>query len=245
MSTPLSQFPKPEAEQYKGKRKLFLVPNFVFSPDAPEEGRRHLDRYWSEVRDHVHNLERSLGSVTHVFHETVFVPGDEGMKMLEAMNPQGCSFIQALCNSTARLEATEDQALVEEGADWQRCISIGLMSEKVLKTALDGYQDVTQRRYEHIGAKIDETLKEGESGVLFMREDHRIQWAPGIQVFFVAPPALDALKRWLNDRLRSVSQPEPPPEEKTEPEPPTAEQPDDEQTEQEPEKPDAAPDSKP
>ena len=160
MTTSLSQFPKPEADQYKGKRKLFLVPNFAFSPDAPEEGRRLLDRYWSEVRDHVHNLERSLGPVTHVFHEMVFVPGDEGMKMLESLNPQGCSFIRALCSSTAKLEATEDQALVAESTDWQRCISIGLMSEKVLKTALDSYQEVTNRRYEHIGARIDETLED-------------------------------------------------------------------------------------
>ena len=87
MTTPLSQFPKPEADQYKGKRKLFLVPNFAFSPDAPEEARRLLDRYWSEVRDHVNGLERSLGKVSHVYHEAMFSGGDEGIKLLEGVNP--------------------------------------------------------------------------------------------------------------------------------------------------------------
>ena len=203
MTTPLSQFPKPEADQYKGKRKLFLVPNFSFGPGAPEEAQQLLDRYWSEVRDHIHNLERSLGTVAHVYHETLFTDGEEGMKLLETLNPKGCSFIQAMCSSTARLEATEDRALVEEGSDWQRCISVGLVSQKVLNLVLEGYQDVTKRRFEHIGARIDETMKEGEAGAIFVREDHRIQFPADLQVFYVAPPALDALKRWINDQLRA------------------------------------------
>lgn len=230
MPTPISQFQKPEAEQYKGKRKVFLVPNFAFAPDAPEEGLLLLDRYWSEIRDHIHNLERSLGTVTHVYHETVFNEGDEGMKMVEALSPQGFSFIQAICGSTAKLEATEDQALVEESTDWQRCLSIGLMSQKVLTTALDAYQEVTNQRWAYIGSRIDETLQDEEAGVLFVREDHRIQWPEGIQVFFVAPPALDALKRWISDRLRAAQTP-PPADRQAEPDQPTAEQPDTEPAE--------------
>ena len=121
--------PKPDAEQYQGKRKLFLVPTLALSPDVPEEARRLLETYWSEVRDHVNNLERSLGAVSRVYHETLFSDGEEGMKLLEALNPAGYSFIQAMCSSTAQLEATEDRALVEESSDWQRCVSIGLISE--------------------------------------------------------------------------------------------------------------------
>ena len=207
MATPLSQFPKPETEQFKGKRKLFLVPTLFLAPDAPEKGQHLLDRYWTEVRDHIHNLERSLGSVAHIYHETLYSDGDEGLRMLENLNPKGYSFIQALSRSTAQLESTEDRALVEENADWQRCISIGLMSEKVLNLALEGYQETTQKRFEHTGSRIDDTLKEEEAGILFCREDHRIQFPEDIQVFFVAPPALDALKRWINDQMRGYPPP--------------------------------------
>ena len=206
MTTPLSQFPKPEAEQYKGQRKLFLVPNFSFPREAPDELNQLLDRYWLEVREHIGNLERSLSTVAHVYHETVFSEGDEGMKMLEAVNPNGYSFIQAMCSSTARLEATEDRALLEESSDWQRCITMGLLSQKVLSAALEGYQQATSGRFEHIGSRVDETLGEGEAGVIFVREDHRIQWPSDIQVFFVAPPALDALKRWIDDQIRTARQ---------------------------------------
>ena len=213
MTSPISQFPKPEAEQYKGKRKLFLVPNFSFPRDAPDELNQLLDRYWSEVREHIDNLERSLSTVTHVYHETVFSEGDEGMKMLESLNPKGYSFIQAMCSSTARLEATEDRALLEASSDWQRCISVGLLSQKVLSTALEGYQQATSGRFEHIASRVDESLGEGEAGVIFVREDHRIQWPSDIQVFYVAPPALDALKRWIDDQIRTVPQSPTEPEE--------------------------------
>ena len=71
MTTPIIQIPKPDAEQYKDARKLFLVPTFLISRDAPEEGQKLVERYWSEVRDQVDNLERSLGKASHVYHEAV------------------------------------------------------------------------------------------------------------------------------------------------------------------------------
>ena len=74
------------------------------------------------------------------------------------------------------MEATEDRALLEESTDWQRCLTIGLMSEKVLKLASDGYQESTKLRYEHIARRIDTTLGENESGALFIGQDHRVQF---------------------------------------------------------------------
>ena len=206
MTTPLSQFSKPEAEQYQEKRKLFLVPNYGFAPGAPGEGQEHLERYWTGVRDQVNNLERSLGAVKYVFHEMLFSDGDEGMSLLENLSPQGSSFIQTLCNSTASLVVTEDRALVEENTDWQRCLSIGLVSPTVTEAAMEGFKQTNRKRFEHIGEVIDSSLKEGEVGALFVREDHGIQFPSDIQVFYIAPPALDALKRWLNDQVTAARQ---------------------------------------
>ena len=137
MTTPIARVPKPDAEQYKGSRKLFLVPTYLFAPDAPEDGQQLLERYWSEVRDQIEGLERSLGKVSHIYHEALFSDGDEGMTILEGMNPKAGSFIQAMCSSDARLEATEDRAMMEESADWQRCIGVGLISESVRATAFE------------------------------------------------------------------------------------------------------------
>ena len=205
--TPLTQMSKPEAAQFSGQRKLFLVPIFLFPPDSPDDATQLLERYWTEVRDQIQNLERSLGAVRYVFHETIYAGGEDGLKMVEVMNPFGCSFIQALCGAGAMLEATEDQAVVEEHSDWQRCLSIGLMSEKVMNLAFTGIQETTQQRFDYIGQRISETLQENEVGVLFISEGHRVQFPTDVQVFFVAPPALDALRRWIGDQMRAVSQP--------------------------------------
>ena len=207
MTTPLTQMPKPEAAQFSGQRKLFLVPIFLFPPDSPDDATQLLERYWTEVRDQIQNLERSLGAVRYVFHETIYAGGEDGLKMVEVMNPFGCSFIQALCGAGALLEATEDQAVVEEHSDWQRCLSIGLMSEKVMNLAITGIQETTQQRFDYIGQRISETLQENEVGVLFISEGHRVQFPIDVQVFFVAPPALDALRRWIGDQMRAVSRP--------------------------------------
>ena len=217
MPTRLSQMPKPEAEQYKEERKLFLVPNFFLSPDTPQDGLDLLESYWSEIRDHVENLERSLGKVSHVYHEVVYSDGDDGMRTLQEMNPKGSSFIHAMCQSDAKLEATEDRALLEESSDWRRCLSAGLVSEKVLSMAMEGYQQATDGRYEHIARRIDDTLKAGESSVLFIGEDHGVQFPDDVKVFYVAPRSLDALKRWITDQMRASAPPPPEQSEETGP----------------------------
>ena len=203
MTQPLSQFEKPSAERYAGSRKIFLVPNYVLPPGTPEEGVAHLERYWSEVRDAIGNLERSLGKVSRIYHEMLYVEGDEAVAMLESLNPQGSVFIQAMCNSSAALEATEDREVVEEHIDWQRILSIRLMSQKVSTLALEGFHSTLQQRFEKIAERIGDTLQEGETAALFIREDHRVQFPSDIQVFYVAPPALDALKRWMDVQVQA------------------------------------------
>ena len=48
--------------------------------------------------------------------------------------------------------------------------------------------------------QIDDALKSGDAGILFLREGHQVQFPPDIRVFYIAPPALDEIKRWLRER---------------------------------------------
>ena len=201
MTTPLSEIRKPEAEGYKNSRKLYLVPLFLTPPDPPPDLHEMVDRYWSGAREHVARLEAGLGPVNRIYHETVFLAGEEGVKLVQQLNPGGYSLINARCQGGAELEATEDQAMVEESSDWQRCLSIGLMSQRAYSTILQAYMDVTSRRYEYMASRIDDTLKEEESAILVVGDNHRIQFPSDIQVFYVAPPALNDLRRWVSDRV--------------------------------------------
>ncbi|MCE2462957.1 MAG: hypothetical protein J4F46_03450 [Dehalococcoidia bacterium] len=94
-----------------------------------------------------------------------------------------------------------EHAMIEESSDWQRCLSIGLISQKAYSTILQAYMDVTGLRYEYMASRIDDTLKEEESAILVVGDNHRIQFPSDIQVFYVAPPALNDLRRWINDRM--------------------------------------------
>ena len=208
MTSPLSQIPRPQASRFDDKKKLFLVPNYVLPPDAPQDGQELVARYWSEVRDSIANLERSLGAVSRVYHELIFLDGESGLAQVEMMNPNAGPFIRAMCQSSAELFALEDAELVHEFTDWQRVLTIGPASQKVLTAALQGYQSTLAIRYSNIAEKISEDLAEGQSAALFIHENHRVQFPADVQVFFVAPRALDGLKRWLDSYLSPPSQPQ-------------------------------------
>ena len=201
MATPIGKIPKPEASKYDGKRKLILVPLLLTNPDTSEEGKNLLETYWNDVRNHIHNLEKPLGTVSHVYHEAISENGQEGLKIINAINPIGCSLITELSKSTATVESTDDKSVLEESTDWQRCLSIVLVSENVMNTIMDLYRKSIDNRYAHINNQINNTLKDSEAGVLFIREDHKVQFAPDIQVFYVSPPSLDPVKKWLQEQF--------------------------------------------
>jgi len=96
--------------------------------------------------------------------------------------------------------------LLTEFMDWSRCLSVGLQNQKVLTKVYEFYTEASKKRNEHIAKQIDETLKANEIGILLMGEGHQVQFPPDIQVFYVTPPALDEIKRWLRDQ-EAKSQP--------------------------------------
>jgi hypothetical protein len=216
VSSELGKVERPDAEPFRSQRKIYLVP-LVFPPagHAPEYADLH-ERYWRGVREHLLRLETSIGSIARVYHEAVGLGGDEGIETAESISETSGSISRGKVESGAGFEALEDQDLVMESFDWQRCLMVGLESRKVSELAWKSYTDAMNRRYELMARRIDETLKPEEAGLLFVSEDHRIQFPADMKVFFVAPPALDEIHRWLRDQRRARSQPPQPPEEKPE-----------------------------
>ena len=210
MTQQLSQIPRPRASAYEGKKNLFLVPNYIAAPGIPEEAQTLIEKYWSEVRDSIGNLERSLGTVSKVYHEMICADGDEGLQQIEALNPSASTLTRAMCQSSASLRSLEDAELVAEHSDWQRILAMGPASRKILQASIEGYQATLADRYQKIAGRIADDIAEGECAVLFIREDHKVQFSSDVQVFYVAPPSLDALKRWLDDFFRSQPQPQSP-----------------------------------
>ena len=97
-----------------------------------------------------------------------------------------------------------------EYMDWSRCLAIGLQSQKAFSEVYEKYSAAQKERNETIAKKIDEVLLENETGILLMQEGHHVQFPADLQIFYISPPALDELKRWLREREAPVEKKEEP-----------------------------------
>ncbi len=199
MAEELGRIEKPEAKQFQNKRKLYLVPLLYAWESAPNEYVERFNLYWQQVREHIANLESKIGAVKRIYHESITLAGEEGLKMLEKLSPPSCEIARDRCQNGAQVEVVEDAELVEESLDWERHLLVGFISRKVARMVTDFFTETLKKRYEHIARRIDETLQDNEAAMLFIREGHGVQFPSDIEVFSVAPPALDEVHRWLRD----------------------------------------------
>ncbi|RJO62906.1 MAG: hypothetical protein C4542_01360 [Dehalococcoidia bacterium] len=198
MSETLGKMEKPEASQFKNGRKLFFVP-LVFKPMEEDAALSELTaKYWGEVESHLANLESKLSDIKKIYHE--LLPGEDGVKQLENLSIGSHRIVEALMGKGATLTEVEDSDILGEFMEWGRCLSLDLRSPVVFAKVFEAYQEAQRKRNEHIARRIDETLQADESAVLFMREGHHVQFPADIQVFYVAPPSLDAIQRALRER---------------------------------------------
>jgi hypothetical protein len=204
MAEELGKIEKPAVTEYKKGRKLFFVPLIYGSKESPADYLEKLDKYWKQAEDHISDLELKLGIATRIYHELIPASGEEGLKVLKDLNEKSYQVVQVKVQKGVQLEATEDAELLTEFMDWSRCLAIGLQNQKVLAKVYESYTEAGKKRNEFIAKHIDETLKAEEIGMMFMREGHQVQFPSEIEVFYVAPPALDEINRWLRD---SAAQP--------------------------------------
>src|SRR4030065_1897988 len=201
MTQELGKINKPEADSFKQGRRLLLVPLIYLYKDAPSEYTEKCELYWKQVAEHIVSLEAKIGTVSRVYHESVSLGGDDGFKIMEVLNPKSCQIAKQKCQDGANLEVLEDKELAEETVDWERCLFIGFLSDKVARKVSEFYIEASRKRYEHITKRIDETLKANEIAILFIREGHLVQFPEDVEVFSVSPPTLDEIRRWLHDRV--------------------------------------------
>ncbi len=199
MTEQLGKIEKPEAEQFKGGKKLYLVPLIFSGEDAPAEYRERCHRYWQQVAEQLANLEEKIGRVNRVYHESISLSGEDGIKLAEKINQSCYQIAKNKCDNEATFEAIEDGELLEEVIDWERCLLLGFVTVKVASKVSEFYTETSKKRYEFMANKITETLKDNEAGLLFIREGHRLQFPKDIEVFSISPPALDEIHRWLRD----------------------------------------------
>ncbi len=197
MTQHLGQVERPAADQYQGKRKLLLVP-LLYAPHAEDgDGAAIVGRYWEQVQAQTGALESSLGGLHRIYCESLVEGGDEGIKYLEGADSHSGALVRDKAGRGAALEPTEDPDVLFEIIDLQRILMGPMVSQRVASRIQEWFTEANHSRYEAIGERIDSTLQADETGLLLIGERHQIQFPNDIEVFYVAPPALDEFRRWL------------------------------------------------
>ena len=205
--TEIGKMEKPSVADFKKGKKLFFVPLLFSSESAPEEYKMKVSVYWQQVSEQLNKLEGQIGSIKRIYHESIVQAGEDGLKMLENLSAGSYQVVKNRCESDAVFEAFEDKELLEETIDWERCIFSGLISHKVAKQVSESYFETSKKRAEFLSKKISETLKEDEVGLLFIQEEHKLQFAADIKVFSIFPPVLDEIHRWLREPPKKDKEP--------------------------------------
>jgi len=204
MTEQLGKIEKPPVEEYRAGRKLLFVP-LIFTPKEPQADFLELvNNYWSQVEAQVSKLETMLSEVNKVYHELIPVGGKEGMKAIKELNSRSYQIANARLKKGAKLQPIEDSELLTEFMDWSKCLAVGLQNSKVFVRVYESYAEAQKRRNSHMAKQIDETLKNDQVGILLMREGHQVQFPSDIQVFYIVPPSLDEIKRWLRAREAEI-----------------------------------------
>ena len=195
----LGRIQRPGADQYRGRRKLILLP-LLYSPASDEaEGAAALQNYWQQAQTQVAALENALGGLGHIYHESITQEGSDGLEQLRSGDQRSHTLISLKCEGGASLEATEDIEILLETLDLQRCLMMPMASPTVASRLQEWHKDANRRRYEHIANRIDSTLEDDGVGLLLITEGHSVQFPSDIEVFYVSPPALDDFRRWLQN----------------------------------------------
>lgn len=203
MGEELGKIEKPSVESFAGTRKLILVPLIFAGRDAPREFTEIFDRCWLEITGQIERIEARLGKIARIYHEMVLSEGTEGLALIEKLNPHSHRIVKSKVDQGAELKVADDAELAMETTDWERCLMVAV-SENVRSKVAEFYADSSHKRYEHMRRVIDESLAEGEIGLALVREGHRVQFPPDIEVFTIYPPALDEIHRWLRDAAPHV-----------------------------------------
>lgn len=200
----IGRIEKPPVEHFKKPgRKLYLVPLLPLAEPQqkglPKDYSAKLEVYWNKVNLRLDDLGSKIGKVDRIYHELINEGGEKGLKRLKKLNVNSYRIVKRYVDKGAELQATEDMNLVRESMDWIRCLAANLQSEKALSKVSQFYVEAMQKRDEFVAKKIDETLKENDSGIIFIRENNSVKFPSDIEIFRVYPPVLDDIRRYLRD----------------------------------------------
>ncbi|MEW6601094.1 MAG: hypothetical protein AB1499_08995 [Nitrospirota bacterium] len=197
--TEIARIGKPDVAYYKDKRKIYFVRNLYLPQNATDKYKGFFFRYWTEVGEHLAKLE-AAGKISKIFCESIYMTGEEAMKVLSTMNVRLENIVKEKTDAGAELLPLESREIFGTYIDWYNCLSV-IRTQKVHETIHKFLDDTIRERFEHIKSVLNEHIGDKEAALLVMRDEDRehLMLPDDIELFFVTPPAYDDLQQFIRN----------------------------------------------
>jgi hypothetical protein len=144
-----------------------------------EENVRRIENFWSEVDREVESLAAEPEKL-RIYQDGLPCAGELGERIVRETAAKGSrnyQIIQRLMDRGAMIEATESPELLKQEYGYIRAI-LEAKTDEEKKAAVARYGQVKdgllEERDVFIAHSIDSTLKEGETGILFIGASHNV-----------------------------------------------------------------------
>jgi hypothetical protein len=178
-------------------RMLLFVPRMYteeefksLTPVLPEDFGPKTLEFWSYVEE---KLQVFVGKVQRIYRDEVCQSGERGLAYLSSADSENFSIVRKLVENGAVFEATEDSMLVAESKSW-----LDMAKQNPVDTMpLELYEETVRERDGYVTRRIDETLLDEETGVLFLKPGREINLNERVKIIKVCrfDPA-DYLRSW-------------------------------------------------
>jgi hypothetical protein len=178
-------------------RMLLLVPRMYteeefkgFVAVLPEDFKVRTHEFWSYVEE---KLQGFAGKIQRVYRDDVWKGGEAAVAYMSFIDHKNSLIVKRLVEKGAVFEATEDAMLVGESKSWLEMVKQNPLDP----VPLEFYEETIRERNDYVARRIDETLSDDETGILFMIPDREINVKEPVKVIKVCrfDPG-DYLRSW-------------------------------------------------
>ncbi len=198
--TEIGKIDKPEVKKYKNRKKIYFVRNLYLPKNASDQYKSIFDRYWKEVEEHIAKIE-AAGKVTKIFCESLYMTGEDAIRVLTSMNGALQQIIKKKIDAGAELLALEDKDIFGSYVDWNNCMMV-IRTENVYNKVQEQLKAVVKDRFKHIKSVLQSTIGPADAALLIMRSEDKdlLELPDDVELFLISPPAYDDLMKFLRDR---------------------------------------------
>ena len=218
----LGKIEKPNALDFKEKRKLYVVPTLPFEELATQFNldNAKIERFWGEVKEKIDHFVATYRNVDILFIEGMNENEKAGIEFFEKFGKESNHYklMKSLMDKGAKLRGMEKEENLKMSKllfdEYSKSFlpEIKKLYEDFFGKNIDfnGWREFlvkkiqeTQDEMSRLASKINgETLGETGSGVLIITDGRMVEFPQGIDVFQIRPPAFDEIARKMREGMK-------------------------------------------